>query len=117
MVLERRGEAKKREEGLMEEVTTKREAMKRAVALKYRMGKDRAPKVTAKGQGLLAERIIELAKQHGIPIQEDPALVEVLRGLDFYQEIPPEAYLIVAEILSFVYSMNHRWSSLRTQSE
>lgn len=90
----------------------KRESLKRAVALQYIPGKDRSPKVTAKGQGLLAQKIIELARQHGIPVQEDPALVQVLAQLDFYEEIPPEAYLVVAEILAFVYSMNQRWSSL-----
>ncbi|MGQ9646421.1 MAG: EscU/YscU/HrcU family type III secretion system export apparatus switch protein [Thermodesulfobacteriota bacterium] len=88
----------------------KRSSLKRAVALKYIPKKDRAPKITAKGSGILAQKIIELAKKHGVPIQEDPALVEVLAQLDFYQEIPPSVYVIVAEILAFIYSMNHRWS-------
>jgi flagellar biosynthesis protein len=92
-------------------------SVKKAVALKYIPGRDPAPRVTAKGQGLLAQKIIELARHHGIPIQEDPALVQVLAQLDFYQEIPPEVYLVVAEILAFVYSVNQRWSSLRPQRE
>lgn len=93
----------------------KNTSLKKAVALKYLPGKDRAPKVTAKGQGVLAEKIIEIARQHGIPIQEDPALIQVLSQLDFYQEIPPETYLVVAEILSFVYTMNRKWTSSRLE--
>ena len=85
----------------------------KAIALKYQPGKDRAPKVTAKGSGIIAQKIIELAEKHGIPIKEDPALVEVLAQLDFYQEIPPTVYVVVAEILAFVYSMNRRQSLLK----
>jgi flagellar biosynthesis protein len=87
--------------------------LKKAVALKYVPDRDHAPKVTAKGSGLLAQRIIDLAKEHGVPIQEDPALVQILAQLDFHQEIPPSVYVVVAEILAFVYSMNHRWSALK----
>ena len=85
--------------------------IQKAVALKYVPKQDRAPKVTAKGSGVVADKIIQLAKEHGIPIKEDPALTEVLSQLDFYQEIPPSVYTVVAEILAFVYSMNNRWSS------
>jgi flagellar biosynthesis protein len=87
--------------------------LQKAVALKYVPKQDRAPKVTAKGSGVLAEKIIQLAREHGIPIKEDPALMEVLSQLDFYQEIPPSVYTVVAEILAFVYSMNNRWSTQR----
>ena len=80
-----------------------------AVALRYTPKVDRAPKVTAKGSGLVAEKIIELAKAHRIPIQEDPALVQILSQLDFYQEIPPSVYGVVAEILAFIYSLNNNY--------
>ncbi len=93
----------------MGQLKPKREPIKKAVALKYLPGRDQAPRVTAKGQGLIAQKIIELARSHGIPLKEDPALVQVLSQLDFYQEIPPEAYLVVAEILAFVYSMHQKW--------
>ncbi len=83
--------------------------IKKAVSLKYDSDKDRAPKVTAKGQGIVAANIIALAKENGIPIREDPDLVEVLSKLDLEQEIPPEVYVLVAEILAFVYRMNQRW--------
>jgi flagellar biosynthesis protein len=94
-----------------------KKARRKAVALKYIPEKDRAPKVTAKGSGLLAEKIIELARQHGIPLKEDPALVQILAQLDIYQEIPPSVYVIVAEILAFVYSMNKKWQTLRSQTQ
>ena len=78
----------------------------KAVALRYEAGQDRAPKVTAKGQGVLAERIIEIAKEHGIHIHEDPDLVTVLSKLDAPAQIPEELYRAVAEVLAFVYRLN-----------
>ena len=68
-------------------------SLPKAVALRYHHPRDRAPKVTAKGSGLVAQKMIELGKQYGIPIQEDPALIQVLAQLDFYQEIPPKIYV------------------------
>lgn len=82
------------------------EKPKKAAALKYRHGQDRAPKIIAKGRGELAEKILETARQHGIPIKEDKTLVEILSSLDLYQEIPSELYRAVAEILAFVYALN-----------
>jgi flagellar biosynthesis protein len=81
---------------------------KRAVALRYEAGKDRAPKVTAKGTGQVAQRLIELAREENIPINEDPDLVSALIQLDFYEEIPPELYRAVAEILAFAYRVNQK---------
>ncbi len=80
--------------------------IKKAVALKYDRLKDEAPKIKAAGQGRIAEKIIELAREHGIPIHDDPDLVEVLSSLDVGQEIPPDVYVAVAELLAFVYSSN-----------
>ena len=79
---------------------------RRAVALRYKPGKDRAPKVAAKGSGAVAENILRLAREHGIPVKEDPDLMAVLGGLDIEQEIPADVYLAVAELLAFVYSLN-----------
>ncbi|MBI3325318.1 MAG: EscU/YscU/HrcU family type III secretion system export apparatus switch protein [Nitrospinae bacterium] len=76
-----------------------------AVALRYRHRKDPAPKVTAKGRGHLAEQILELARAYNIPIREDKNLVQVLSLLDLNQEIPPEVYRAVAEILVFIYRL------------
>ena len=79
---------------------------KQAVALKYDKLKDAAPTVTAKGQGKVAENIIALALEHGVPVKDDPDLVEVLASLDISQEIPAEIYVAVAELLAFVYGAN-----------
>ncbi|NMO96137.1 EscU/YscU/HrcU family type III secretion system export apparatus switch protein [Paenibacillus lemnae] len=83
-------------------------AMKKAVALKYSPGESEAPIVTAKGQGRLAETILERAKANGVPVQEDAALVEVLSKLDLDQQIPPELYQLVAEVLTYVYQTENR---------
>jgi flagellar biosynthesis protein len=95
----------------------KKEPAKKAVALRYVPALDRAPKVTAKGSGLLAQKIIELAQKYGIPIKEDPVLIQVLSQLDFDQEVPPSIYVVVAEILAFVYSVNNRWRRDEGQNE
>jgi flagellar biosynthesis protein len=80
--------------------------VKKAVALKYDKQKDDAPRVVAKGQGQVAENIIELAKKHDIPIKDDPDLIEVLSSLEINEAIPSEIYVAVAELLAFVYSAN-----------
>jgi len=81
---------------------------KRAAALDYRWGEDRAPRVVASGSGATAEKIIELARQAGVPVTEDPALAECLCRLPLDEEIPPELYLAVAEVLSFIFRMDER---------
>ena len=81
---------------------------KKAVALKYDMGKDHAPYVTAKGRGLIAERIVEVAKEYNIPLHEDKEMVNVLDALDLDTEIPPELFRAVAEVLAFIYRMNKK---------
>ena len=87
---------------------------KKAAALKYTAGEDRAPRLVAGGRGWLAEKIIETAREHNIPLKEDPPLVEILSTLDLYQEIPPELYKAVAEILVFIYKMNNTLVSGRS---
>ena len=81
---------------------------KKAVALRYRPDADAAPRVAAKGSGRVAEKIIELARQHGIPVKDDPDLIEVLSKLEIEAEIPPTVYVAVAELLAFVYSLNRK---------
>lgn len=81
---------------------------KKAVALKYQPHKDRAPRIAAKGSGRVAERIIEIAKEHDIPVKDDADLVEVLAKLDIEQEIPADVYVVVAELLAFVYKLNNK---------
>ncbi|MGA1846079.1 EscU/YscU/HrcU family type III secretion system export apparatus switch protein [Deferribacter abyssi] len=79
---------------------------KKAAALKYKPNSDKAPKLVAKGQGVIAEKIIEKAKEHGVFIQEDADLVEALATLDLYEEIPENLYKAIAEILAELYKIN-----------
>jgi len=81
---------------------------KLAVALAYAPGKDAAPRVAAKGQGYIAEAIIELARKHNIEIREDSDLVTLLSKLDIDMPIPLEAYAAVAEIIAYVYKANDK---------
>ena len=84
----------------------KKKERKKAVALRYTPGKDSSPKVSAKGSGNDAEKIIQLAKDHGVPVKDDPDLVEILSKLDLEESIPASTYVVVAELLAFVYSVN-----------
>ena len=75
-----------------------------AVALRYRPGEDRAPVVTAKGQGIHAERIRELAREHGVPVVENVPLARLLhKRVKVGRAIPAETFKAVAAVLAFVY--------------
>lgn len=76
---------------------------KTAVALQYDRARTGAPKIVAKGNGLIAERLVQMAREHQIPVVEDKLLVEMLDQLSVNQEIPPELYQVVAEILVSIY--------------
>lgn len=78
-----------------------------AVALRYDAG-DRAPRIVARGYGTLADAIIDTAKAHGLYIHESPELVQVLMQLDLDQEIPPELYVAIAELLAWIYRLEGR---------
>ncbi|WP_180994246.1 FlhB-like flagellar biosynthesis protein [Bacillus sp. Marseille-P3661] len=84
---------------------------KEAVALSYDSSSDIAPKVIAKGKGIVAENILEKAKQHDIPIQEDPSLVELLSQLEINETIPEQLYQVVAEIFAFIYKIDQNIES------
>lgn len=88
----------------------KTKPQKKAVALRYDKDKDSAPTVIAKGAGLVADRIIALAEEYGIPIQPNSDLVEILSRLKLNQEIPAETYVLVAEILAFIYRTNQSYT-------
>lgn len=79
---------------------------KKAAALSYNKNADAAPRVVAAGKGLVAEKILKLAKEQNITVYKDPALVETLVQLDIGWEIPPELYQAVAEILAFIYKLD-----------
>lgn len=86
----------------------------KAVALRYREHEDRAPRVVAKGEGLVAEQILATARQNGIPIHQDHDLLELLAQVDIDREIPSELYTAVAEILSWIYRANSEMRSLHS---
>lgn len=73
-----------------------------AVALAYHAG-DAAPKVVAKGKGLIAEQIIRKAEEAGVVVHESRELVSILMGVDLDKEIPPLLYRVVAELLAWLY--------------
>ena len=74
---------------------------KKAVALR----KERKCRVVGKGRGYIAQKIIEVAKEHDIPIKEDEELVERLFGVELYENIPEELYEHVVKVLEFLYNI------------
>ena len=84
---------------------------KRVVALEY--NGSGAPKVTAKGQGLIAEEILRLAAENHIPITESPELTLLLSTIDLGEEIPHELYVAVAEVLCFAYRLSGKQAPLQ----
>ncbi|MHA1525309.1 MAG: EscU/YscU/HrcU family type III secretion system export apparatus switch protein [Alphaproteobacteria bacterium] len=73
-----------------------------AVALTYKQGTDNAPRVTAKGQGKVAEKIVALARENDIVIESDPFLAQALSGVELDQNIPPELFEAVAQVIGFI---------------
>ena len=74
-----------------------------AVAIKYEPGVSRAPAIVARGARLMAERIKAVAREHGIPVHEDPPLARALFAVRAGEELPPALYHAVAQVLAFVY--------------
>lgn len=79
-----------------------------AAVIRYEQG-DKAPTVVAHGRGYVAEKIIELAKQNGVPIEQDAALVQHLLDLDLGDTIPPQLYAVIAEILILIEKMERNY--------
>ena len=80
------------------------DAQKSAVALAYSQT-DAAPRVVAKGRGLIAEQIITRAREHGVYVHESPELISLLLQVDLDQRIPPQLYIAVAELLAWIYRL------------
>lgn len=78
-----------------------------AVALAYAPG-DAAPKVVAKGKGLIAKEIVERAREHGVYVHESKELVALLSQVDLDDRIPPELYVAVAELLAWLYRVEQK---------
>lgn len=85
---------------------TNKEPRKEAVALKYDLDTTTAPVVVAKGKGQVADNILQKAKDHDVPIQEDPTLVQLLGELDINDSIPENLYNAVAEVFAFIYNVD-----------
>jgi flagellar biosynthesis protein len=77
-----------------------------AAALQYDPLKPEPPQVIAVGRGVTADEIVRVAKEHGIPLLEEPGLVEALARLDVSDRIPRELYAVVAEVLAYVYRVD-----------
>ncbi len=99
-------EAKKKEQ---------EEKPKTAVALAYDPSSDEAPRVIASGKGVLAEKILSVAKEEHIPVHQDAPLAKTLSNLEIGENIPPELYEVVAEILLFVDRMD-KWKEKMAES-
>ncbi len=89
----------------------RKDLRQRAAALGYNPEIDRAPRLLAAGDGKIAERIISLAQAENIPIREDPILASALATVEIDQEIPPELYQVVAEVLAYIYRVQKKVDS------
>jgi flagellar biosynthesis protein len=78
-----------------------------ALALAYAPG-DSAPRIVAKGRGLIAEEIIRRAREHGVFVHESPELVTLLMQSNLDDHIPPQLYIVVAELLAWIYKLEQR---------
>jgi flagellar biosynthesis protein len=83
------------------------EKRKSAIALAYQVG-SAAPKVVAKGRGLIAQAIIERAKEHGVFVHESEDLVSILMQVELDENIPPQLYQAVAELLAWIYHLERK---------
>ncbi|MCQ2525324.1 MAG: EscU/YscU/HrcU family type III secretion system export apparatus switch protein [Lachnospiraceae bacterium] len=90
----------------------KKNKVRQAIALEYDPN-DAAPKVIATGRGIIADKIIEKAKEAAVPVHRDDKLADTLSRLEIGEMIPPELYEVVAEILLFVDSMDKIKSKLK----
>lgn len=86
--------------------TKKKPVRQTAVALQEAEDLGDAPTITAAGRGILAEKILQMAFENGIKVREDSALAEMLAKVELDSPIPSEAFMAVAEILSYVYQAN-----------
>jgi len=83
----------------------------KALGIKYIQDSHKAPFINAKGEGIIAEKILEIARENGIPIEKDSDMFEILYSLDLGSEIPEEAYEVIAEILAMVVMMKNETGS------
>ena len=75
------------------------------VAVALHWDGESAPRVTAKGRGEIAERILELARKHNVPIDQEPALIEVLADVELGTQIPDKLFVAIAQVIAFAYTV------------
>jgi len=83
-----------------------KEKRKKAIALKYKLNEDSAPKIVAKGSGIVADKIISKAEESNVRVVENEGVTESLFNVEIASEIPTEMFEAVAGILAFVYKMD-----------
>lgn len=83
-----------------------KEERKQAVAIRYDRETDNAPKVVAKGKGVVAEQIMAVAQSQAVPLYKNKALSNMLMAVELDREIPPELYKAVAEVLAYIYRLD-----------
>ena len=88
----------------------------KAVALSYHADKDVAPRVVAKGQGYVAQKILEHGEMADVPVFEDADLTEELTRLDLGENIPPELYEVVAQVLAFISNLD-KYEEIRQRAK
>ena len=89
---------------------------KAATAVALAWDQRSAPRVTAKGRGPVAERILELANEHDIPLRANRDLVELLAQIDLGSSIPRELYVAVAEVIAFAYALKNELDLIKGDS-
>jgi flagellar biosynthesis protein len=97
-------------------MTKPSQTLQNAIALAYQAG-DAAPKVVAKGKGLIAEEIIARAKEHGVYIHQSKELVSLLMKVELDHNIPPALYRVVAELLAWLYHIENEKSGSANQQQ
>ncbi|NLW07356.1 MAG: flagellar biosynthesis [Clostridia bacterium] len=95
----------------------KQEPLKKAVALRYDVDREDAPRVVASGKGAVAEKIVAAARAAQVPVYEDAVLAEYLSRLDLGEQIPLELYKMVAELLVFIYALDKQAASTSTSRQ
>ncbi len=90
------------------------EEKKKAAAISYDPEKDRAPQLVAAGRGLIAEKILEIARACDVPVREDRNLVHLLEALEINSDIPEALYRVVAEVLVYIYRLDNEYDAQET---
>jgi flagellar biosynthesis protein len=93
-------------------MATKPEIAAEVVALGYDRGQDSAPRMVAKGSGYIGEKILEIARQHHIPLYQDPQLTRLLSRVELGDEVPESLYKAVAQVILFAWELSEQQSSL-----